>query len=111
MFEIGLGTLVAVADRVVASIVDDVRLRTRKLSIRALDEFKAVPRYAVWLLGALVVLLIFLALVVPPAYPIVFAVGSSPPGRRKRARVRTPARRTRRRRAHAERPLRREGPN
>lgn len=74
--EIGLGVLiVAVADRFVASIFEDLKHRTRKFSIRALDEFKAIARYAVWLLGALVILLIFLAIILPAADLIVFAVG------------------------------------
>ena len=74
--EIILGLLiVAVADRFVASIFEDLKHRTRKFSVRALDEFKAVARYAVWLLGAVVILFIFLALVLPETDLIVFAVG------------------------------------
>ncbi len=66
---------IVVADRFVDSIVEDMKRHTAKFSVRALDELKSVARYAVWILGAVVLLFILLALVLSGDRLVIFAVG------------------------------------
>lgn len=66
---------IAVADRFVNSIFEDMKRHTAKFSVRALDELKSVTRYAVWILGAVVLLFIVLALVLTGDRLVIFAVG------------------------------------
>lgn len=66
---------VAVADRFVHSIFEDMKRRTTKFSPRALDELRSVARYAVWILGAVVLLFIVLALVLSGDHLVVFVIG------------------------------------
>lgn len=71
-----LGLLaIAVADRFVDSIFEDMKRHNAKLSARAVDELKGAARYAVWILGAVVLLFIILALVLAGERLIIFAVG------------------------------------
>lgn len=69
--------VIAVADRFVDSIFEDMKRHNAKFSPRAFDELKSVARYAVWLLGAVVVLFILLALVLTGERLVIFAVGFS----------------------------------
>ncbi len=66
---------IAVADRFVDSIVEDMKRHAAKFSVRALDELKTVARYAVWILGAVVLLFIILSLVLSGDRLVIFAVG------------------------------------
>jgi small-conductance mechanosensitive channel len=66
---------IVVADRFVDSIFEDMKRHNAKFSPRALDELKSVARYAVWILGAVVLLFIILALVLSGDRLIIFAVG------------------------------------
>ncbi len=66
---------IVVADRFVVSILEDMKRHTKKFSPRALDELKNVTRYAVWILGAVVLLFIILALVLSGDRLVIFAVG------------------------------------
>ena len=66
---------IAVADRFVDSIFEDMKRHNAKFHPRALDELKSVARYAVWLLGATVLLFIMLALVLSGDRLVIFAVG------------------------------------
>lgn len=66
---------IAVADRFVGSIFEDMMRHNAKFSPRALDELKSVARYAVWLLGAVVVFFIVLSLVLTGERLVIFAVG------------------------------------
>ncbi len=66
---------IIVADRFVDSIFEDVKRYNRKFSGRALEELKSVARYGVWLLGAVVVFFIVLALVLTGDRLVIFAVG------------------------------------
>jgi small-conductance mechanosensitive channel len=66
---------IAVADRFVDSVFEDMKLHSGKFSTRALDELKTVARYAVWILGAVVLLFIILALILTGERLVVFAVG------------------------------------
>lgn len=67
--------LVIVADRFVNSIFEDMKRRTRKFSQRVLDDFKAITRYAVWVISSIVVLFVVLDLVLSPERLVVFAIG------------------------------------
>ena len=67
--------IVGIADRFIDSIFEDWKRRTRKFTARVVDEFKTITRYGVWVLGAIVLLFIILALVLSEAQLIVFAVG------------------------------------
>jgi len=67
--------VVGIADRFIDSIFEDWKRRTRKFSARVMDEFKTLARYAVWLLGAIVLLFIILALALTETQLVVFAVG------------------------------------
>ncbi len=76
----GLGILagllaIVVADRFVDSIFEDMKRHTSKFSARAVDELKSVARYAVWILGAVVVLFIVLSLLLTGDRLVIFAVG------------------------------------
>ncbi len=66
---------IVVADRFVDSIFEDMKLHNAKFSARALDDLKSVARYAVWILGAVVLLFIILALVLSGDRLVIFAVG------------------------------------
>ena len=66
---------ILVADRLVDSIFEDMKRHNTKFAARALDELKSVARYAVWLLGAVVVLFIILAMVLTGDRLVIFAVG------------------------------------
>ena len=66
---------IAVADRFVDSIVEDMKRQGTKFSPAAIDELKSVARYAVWLLGAVIVFFIVLALVLTGDRLVIFAVG------------------------------------
>lgn len=66
---------ILVADRFVDSIFEDMKVRTTKFSGRALDDLKSVARYAVWILGAVVLLFIILALILSGDRLVIFAVG------------------------------------
>lgn len=71
-----LGLLaIAVADRFVDSIFEDMKRHGAKFSPRATDELKSVARYAVWLLGAVVLFFIILALVLTGDRLVILAVG------------------------------------
>lgn len=67
--------VIVIADRLVDSVFEDVKHRTKKFTAVALDEFKAVTRYAVWILGAIVILFVFLSFILSATALIVFAVG------------------------------------
>lgn len=67
--------VIAVADRFVDSIFKDMKRRTMKFSARAMDEFKGIARYAVWVLGAVILLFIIMGIVLHGDPLIVFAVG------------------------------------
>lgn len=67
--------VVGIADRFIDSIFEDWKRGTRKFSARVVDEFKALTRYAVWLLGTIVLLFIILALALTETQLVVFAVG------------------------------------
>jgi small-conductance mechanosensitive channel len=67
--------LVVIADRLVESIFEDVKHRTKKFTAVALEEFKSVTRYAVWILGAIIILFVFLSFILSSTALIVFAVG------------------------------------
>lgn len=66
---------IAVADRFASSIVEDMKLHSAKFSLRALDELKSVARYAVWIVGAVVLLFIILSLLLSGDRLVIFAVG------------------------------------
>jgi small-conductance mechanosensitive channel len=66
---------IVLADRFVDSIFEDMKRRSAKFFPRAVDEFKSVARWAVWIIGAVVVLFIILALVLTGDHLVVFAVG------------------------------------
>ena len=66
---------IVVADRFVDSIFEDMKHHGAKFSPRALDELKSVARYAVWIIGAVVLLFIILALVLSGDRLVIFAVG------------------------------------
>ncbi len=66
---------IAVSDRFVGSVFEDMKLHTTKFSARALDELKSVARYAVWIIGAVVLLFIILSLVLSGDRLVIFAVG------------------------------------
>jgi len=65
---------VIVADRFVDSVFEDAKGRTWKLTSRALDELKAVTRYSVWAIGAIVMLFIVLGVLLSAQQLIIFAV-------------------------------------
>ena len=67
--------LVLVADRFVNSIFEDLKRRTRKFSQRVLDDFKAITRYAVWLISAVIILFLLLGLVLTADRLVIFAIG------------------------------------
>ena len=67
--------LVIVADRFVDSIFEDLKRRTAKFSARVIDEFKSITRYAVWIIGAVVLLFVLMVHVLPADRLVVFAVG------------------------------------
>jgi small-conductance mechanosensitive channel len=67
--------LVVVADRFVTSIFEDVKRRSRKFSARVLDDLRAVTRYGVWLISAIVVLFVVLDLFLTLERLIVVAIG------------------------------------
>lgn len=71
---IGLA-VIAIADRFVDSILEDLKRRTTKFSARVIDEFKGIARYGVWMIGAVILLFIFLDLILSESRLIVFAVG------------------------------------
>jgi len=74
--EVFIGIVVVVlADRLVDSIFEDVKRRTAKFSVRVLDEFKAITRYGVWVVGAVVILFVFLDLILSEGRLVIFAVG------------------------------------
>jgi len=66
---------IAIADRLVDSIFEDMKHHGAKFSARALDELKSVARYAVWIIGAVVLLFILLALILTGDRLVIFAVG------------------------------------
>lgn len=66
---------IAVADRFASSIFEDMKLHSAKFSVRALDELKSVARYAVWIIGAAVLLFIILSLLLTGDRLVIFAVG------------------------------------
>ena len=66
---------IAVADRFVDSIFEDMKRHTAKFSVRAVDDLKSIARYAVWILGAVVLLFIVLSLVLSGDRLVIFAVG------------------------------------
>ncbi len=66
---------IAVVDRFVASIFEDMKRRTTKFTARALEEFKSIGRYAVWIIGAVVLLFVMISIVLQGNALIVFAVG------------------------------------
>ncbi len=66
---------IAIVDRFVASIFEDMKHRTTKFTTRALEEFKSIARYAVWIVGAVVVLFVIISIVLQGNALIVFAVG------------------------------------
>ena len=66
---------IGVADRFVGSIFEDMKRHPTKFSVRALDELKSVARYAVWILGAVVLLFIILSLLLSGDRLVIFAVG------------------------------------
>ncbi len=67
--------VIVVADRFVDSVFEDMKLHTTKFSTRALDDLKSVARYAVWILGAVVLLFIILALILSGDRLVIFAIG------------------------------------
>ena len=76
ILEVLLGfAIVVIADRFVDSIFEDLKRRTTKFSARMLDEFKGIARYGVWIVGAIVLLFIFLGLILSESRLIVFVVG------------------------------------
>ncbi len=66
---------IAIADRFVDSIFEDMKRHGAKFSARAVDELKSVARYSVWLLGAVILLFIVLGLVLTGDRLVIFAVG------------------------------------
>jgi small-conductance mechanosensitive channel len=66
---------IAIADRFVDSVFEDMKRHSAKFSAHALDELKSVARYAVWIVGAVVLLFIILALVLTGDRLVIFAVG------------------------------------
>ncbi len=66
---------IAIADRFVDSIFEDMKRHNTKFSVRALDELKSVGRYAVWIVGAVVLLFIVLSLILTGDRLVIFAVG------------------------------------
>ncbi len=66
---------IGIADRFVDSIFEDMKRHNAKFSARALDELKSVARYAVWIIGAVILLFIILALVLTGDRLVIFAVG------------------------------------
>lgn len=76
ILEVVLGlAIVVIADRFVDSIFEDLKRRTTKFSARVIEEFKVLARYGVWVIGAVVLLFIFLGLVLTESRLIVFAIG------------------------------------
>jgi len=67
--------IVFLADRFVDSIFEDLKRRSTKFSTRVLDEFKAFSRYAVWLIGASILLFVLLDLLLSQERLVIFAVG------------------------------------
>lgn len=67
--------VIAIADRFVHSIVEDMKRHGTKFSVRALDELKSVGRYTVWILGALILLFILLSIFLTGDRLVIFAVG------------------------------------
>lgn len=77
---VALGILVAilvvlVLDRFVNSIFEDMKGRTKKFSARVLEEFKAIARYAVWMISAIIVLFVVLGLILTQEQLVIFAIG------------------------------------
>lgn len=66
---------IAVADRFVASIFEDLKRRTTKFTTRALEEFKSIARYGVWIVGAVILLFAVLGIVLKGDSLTIFAVG------------------------------------
>ncbi len=67
---------IAIVDRFVDSIFEDMKRRTTKFSARAQEEFKSIARYGVWIVGAVILLFIILGLVLTEDRSlIIFAVG------------------------------------
>ncbi len=66
---------IGIADRFVDSIFEDMKRHNAKFSARALDELKSVARYAVWIIGAVVLLFIILGLVLTGDRLVILAVG------------------------------------
>ena len=66
---------IGIADRFVDSIFEDMKRHNAKFSARALEELKSVARYAVWIIGAVVLLFIILTLVLTGERLVIFAVG------------------------------------
>ena len=67
--------VIGIADRFVDSMFEDMKRHSTKFSVRAVDELKSVARYAVWIIGAVVLLFILLALVLSGDRLVIFAVG------------------------------------
>ena len=76
-FAISVGVvllLIVVADRFVDSIFEDMKRRTRKFSASVVDEFRSITRYAVWLIGGILILFLLLGFVLSPESLIIFSV-------------------------------------
>ena len=67
--------VIAVADRFVNSIFEDMKRRTKKFTARVVDEFKSIARYAVWLLGAIVLVFVLLDIILTEERLVIFAIG------------------------------------
>lgn len=66
--------LAIIADRLVDSLFEDFKQRTRKFSARVLDEFKALVRYAVWVIAVIVAIFLALDIILTAERLVVFAV-------------------------------------
>lgn len=76
LVEVLLGILlIVIADRFVGSIFEDLKGRTKKFTLRAVEEFKSVARYSVWVVGAVVLFFIVLNVLVSETGLVVFAAG------------------------------------
>lgn len=66
---------IIVADRFIDSLFEDAKGRTRNLTSRALDELKAITRYSVWVIGAMVMLFIVMGALLTTQQLVIFSSG------------------------------------
>jgi len=63
-----------VASRFIESILDDLKRRSTKFTPKVIEELKSTVKYAVYVIGAVVILILIVDLILPPEQLLVFTV-------------------------------------